>query len=64
MVTMPSIFGKILSFTRRKGNFKIRSVSNFIEFIKRVGEKKIKCEACEHFVCFRNEFNKFINTIA
>ena len=27
-------------------------------------EKKIKCEACQHFILFRKELNKFNNTRA
>ena len=34
-----------------------------IEFIKGVGGKEIKYEACQEFYCFfRSEFNKFTNT--
>ena len=38
-------------------------ISCFIEFIKRVGGKEIKCEACQAFyLFFCNEFNKFNNS--
>ena len=33
-----------------------------IDFIKRVEEKRQNARLAEHFIAFRNEFNKFNNT--
>ena len=42
----------------------LHECSCFIEFIKRVGEKRKNARLAEHFISFRNEFNKFNNTRA
>ena len=34
----------------------------FFEFITRVEEKSLNARLVEHFISFRNEFNKFNNT--
>ena len=37
----------------------LHECSCFIEFIKRVKEKRWYAKLAEHFIFFRNEFNKF-----
>ena len=42
--------------------FTVFGCSCFIDFIKRLGGKEIKCQACRVLYLFCNKFNKFNNT--